>query len=60
MTNTNPKDRISADEIIFFIEKNWDKLKTLDNIIPIKKKTSGIIGKMSDASIKLFKRHSTE
>ena len=60
MTNPNPKDRISADEIIFFIDKNWDKFKTIENIIPVKKKTLSFIGKMSDATIKLFKRHSTQ
>ena len=60
MTNTNPKQRISAEEIMFFIEKNWDKFKTIDNIIPIKKKPSSIIGKVSDVTIRLFKRNSTE
>jgi hypothetical protein len=60
MTNPNPKDRASAEEIMNFIDKNWDKFKTIDNIIPVKKKPSSIIGKMSDVTIKLFKRNSTE
>lgn len=60
MTNPNPKDRYSADEIIIFIENNWDKFKTADNLIPTKKKQSSFMGTMSDATTKLFKRHSTQ
>ena len=63
MLKPNPNDRISAAEIVTFIEKNKEKLMkvgdmTQNNII--KKRAFSITKMISEATAKIFKRHSTQ
>ena len=67
----NPKERASALEVINFIENNVNKIYKFDNnalnkanlaesLINLSKKNFSLAKKMSDATAKLFKRHSTQ
>ena len=56
MINVNPKSRISADDILAFIEKNWGK----NEDFTFSKRRFDIINKISETTAKIFKRHSTQ
>lgn len=66
----NPKERASASEVISFIEKNVNNLNNSENnfnksnlaesLINLSKKNFTFSKKVSDATAKLFKRHSTQ
>lgn len=68
----NPKERASAAEVISFIEKNVNSIGNMENtahlnkadlaesLINLSKKNFNFVKRMSDATAKLFKRHSTQ
>jgi len=68
----NPKERASAAEVISFIEKNVNSIGNIENTAPLNKadlaeslinlskKNFNFVKRMSDATAKLFKRHSTQ
>lgn len=68
----NPKERASAAEVISFINKNVNSIKNIENqnnsnksdlaesLINLSKKNFNFVKRVSDATAKLFKRHSTQ
>lgn len=68
----NPRERASAAEVISFIEKNGNNIINTENtstlnkadlaesLINLSKKNFNFAKRMSDATAKLFKRHSTQ
>ena len=56
MLRFNPKNRISADNVLAFIEKNWEK----NEDFYFHKRRFSLINKISETTAKIFKRHSTQ
>ena len=56
LLNVKPKNRISAEDILAFIEKNYEKNEDFF----FSKRRFSIINKISDTTAKIFKRHSTQ
>jgi hypothetical protein len=56
LLSVNPKSRNSAEDILAFIEKNWEKNEELS----FSKRSFDIIKKISETTAKIFKRHSTQ
>jgi hypothetical protein len=52
----NPKNRISADDVLVFIDKNWEK----NEEVCVLKRRFSLINKISETTAKIFKRHSTQ
>jgi serine/threonine protein kinase len=63
MMKPNPSERVSAHEIVFFIEQNRDTLlgaKNENKIMSNIKRSYSLAKAVSDATAKIFKRHSTQ
>ncbi len=62
LLSQNPKDRFSAEEVVDFIEKNWDQvnLDSVSKVITLHPKENQILRKMTEAAAIVFKRHSTQ
>jgi hypothetical protein len=60
MTKQNPKERVSASEIVSFIEKNAEKINEYNKANGGKKKQINFLINVNEASSKLFKKTSTQ
>ena len=56
LLNLNPKNRFSAEDIIAFIDKNWEK----NEDFTFSKRRFSLIAKINETTVKIFKRHSTQ
>ena len=56
LLSVKPKNRISAEDLLVYIEKNWEKN---EDFFFLQRKFS-LINKISETTEKIFKRHSTQ
>ena len=62
LLSQNPKDRLSAEEVVNYIEKHWEQPDSgnVQNKVSLAPKDNSILRKMTEGMAIVFRRHSTQ